>query len=159
MKIKDAYIGMEARYIDGRKGTVIMLERAKIERSIVTTENIETSNKIEDIITIECEDGVKIVCDTNSFSKLDGEKYYICPDCGELITQSTIDDNLEYGGSSNCYCRYDAQVWDPKTKTFQPECYRVLRPYKEISKEVYDELVKESNTVIRLRMLSTVSTI
>lgn len=144
MKIEDAYIGMRARYIDGRVGKVVILE------------GIDTGSKFIYKVTIKTDGGVHISSGVEKFSKIENEKYYICPYCGELITQSIIDENLELGGSSDCYCRYMVLVWDKETQDFQPEYDRVFQPYREIPENIYEALSKEDNTVLRLRMLSTV---
>ena len=71
------------------------------------------------------------------------ERYFKCPSCGEVTTQSKIDYEVEFCGSVGmCYCEYmesfindqgHKDVWYP----------RVFVKYEEITKEEYDRLRKQ----------------
>ena len=56
------------------------------------------------------------------------EKYYRCPSCKELITETEILDDCSGGSCGMCYCRFNFG--------------RELIPYKRISKKKYFELKK-----------------
>lgn len=78
--------------------------------------------------------------------------YYICPNCGELTDSITLDDSLCNGGNDFCYCGYMKQQWDKVTENFQPIYFRECNLYRKIPKFIYDGLIKENNTVLRLEM-------
>lgn len=82
------------------------------------------------------------------------EKYYICPECGELVTETIILDECSQGSCGMCYCQFGAKVW--YKDCFDYETYRVLIPYVNISINLYKELLKEPNNVLRLRMFKQV---
>ena len=48
------------------------------------------------------------------------EKLYLCPACGEIITEEEWLEDLETGGSGYCYCDYSAtdpetgEIWYPR---------------------------------------------
>jgi len=84
------------------------------------------------------------------------EKFFICESCGELTTQSEIDQELSFGGMGNCGCEYMEQQWDEKEDCFQPIYFRAYGNWTKIPERIYMELKKESNTVLRLRMFRTV---
>lgn len=64
------------------------------------------------------------------------EKYFKCPNCNELTTQSEINDEIsKMGGMGMCMCEFmsrdeNGDIWFP----------RIYVPYKEISKEEYLKL-------------------
>lgn len=57
------------------------------------------------------------------------EKYFMCPQCGELTTWTAILDECGSGGQGMCYCEYDNG--------------RVFIEYEEISKKEYEARLKE----------------
>ena len=83
------------------------------------------------------------------------ERYFICKECGELTTYSKILESCSNGGEGSCYCNYLIHQWDITTKTFESVYFREFNEYTEIPERVYNGLVKEPNTVLRLRMLGT----
>lgn len=83
-------------------------------------------------------------------------EYYICTNCGSLVTNKELEEECSNGGQPYCYCTYMTYDWDSKTKIFQP-CYdRMYQEYTKISKEVYDGLMTINNNCIRLQMFRTV---
>jgi hypothetical protein len=81
------------------------------------------------------------------------EKYFICTDCGTLITQSEKDDDLSCGGGqAMCYCHYVEMQWDNEADCFEPIYFREFTDYVEIPAKIYTRLRLEGNTVIRLQM-------
>jgi len=65
------------------------------------------------------------------------EKYYICPNCGELNTETQILEEVVGGSCGMCYCEFDDR--------------RTLNKYKRISKKLWDELNLLKNNKLRLK--------
>ena len=84
------------------------------------------------------------------------EQYFICKNCGNLTTYSEMIEACGNGGSADCYCDYMIHQWDDVTGTFEPVYFREFNSYTEIPERVYNGLIKEPNTLLRLRMLGTV---
>lgn len=72
------------------------------------------------------------------------ERYFICPNCKNLITWSKILENCSNGGVGLCDCSFCNFYWDEKYKSFQPIYARIYYDYTEITKRGYDELSKFS---------------
>ena len=84
-------------------------------------------------------------------------KFYICKLCGELVTDQEISDKCSLGDLPYCDCQYIQLAWNTTNKTFEPIFLRYYEQYHEIPENIYNELLKESNTVKRLWMLATIS--
>lgn len=54
------------------------------------------------------------------------EKYYTCPSCGDLVTETQILEDCSNGSCGMCYCQFDNG--------------RILVKYKRISKKKWQEL-------------------
>jgi hypothetical protein len=83
-------------------------------------------------------------------------KYYFCESCGNLITSEQIDDELSNGGMGYCDCQYMQMQWDTKSKSFEPVYLRHYPEWTEIPGSIYSELLKESNTICRHWMFSSI---
>ena len=57
------------------------------------------------------------------------EKYFMCPSCGELETQTGMMEAISSGGQGMCYCEFDNG--------------RILVEYEEITKKEYEARLKE----------------
>ncbi len=64
------------------------------------------------------------------------EKYYICPNCGELSTFSEQLDACSKGGMPYCYCEF--------------ENGRIFIQYKRIKKKLWEELKALKTDKLRL---------
>ena len=84
-------------------------------------------------------------------------KFYVCKLCGELTTDQELNDRCSQGCMPYCDCQYMQLSWDANTKTFEPVFLQYYEQYHEIPENIYNELLKESNTVKRLWMLATIS--
>jgi hypothetical protein len=84
------------------------------------------------------------------------EKYYICERCGDLATETEILDSCGEGGMGLCGCEYCLMMWDEKYDKFEPSYLKYYTPWTKIPKKVYEELLPEKNTVIRLEMFKSV---
>lgn len=84
------------------------------------------------------------------------ERYFICSNCGELTTWSAILEECSNGGMGMCYCRFCSMQWDTKWNKFEPVYLRIFEEYTEIPKKVYEGLMGEKNTVLRLEMYHTI---
>lgn len=82
-------------------------------------------------------------------------KFYICEECGELKTQHDIEEDMSAGGHGLCYCNYMKMQWDRLTEIFEPVHFREFKEYTAIPEKVYNGLLKEKNTVLRLEMFRT----
>ena len=54
------------------------------------------------------------------------EKYYLCPDCNDLVIETQILEEIGNGGLGMCYCKFNQG--------------RILVPYKRISKNKFEIL-------------------
>lgn len=77
-------------------------------------------------------------------------KYYICPNCGELTTEKEILEDISCGGSDMCTCKYTKYYWNEEDKEFDVDYPRIYSPYKEININLYSFLKDIYNDVIRL---------
>lgn len=84
------------------------------------------------------------------------EKFYICIKCGDLKTETEIQDECEHGGMGSCGCEYFYHSWNKDREEFDCDCDRIYNEWIEIPEKVYLGLKGETNTVIRLRMYGTV---
>ncbi len=82
--------------------------------------------------------------------------YYICEDCGELTTEDRLLEECSTGGSGMCYCRFLYKFWDEDLNGPDCETDKILMAYTKIKKKIYNWLLSEDNTVIRLRMFNTI---
>ena len=89
---------------------------------------------------------------SDRFAPTTKERFYICTQCGELTDSTKIDEALMNGGNDFCYCGYMEQQWSVQENCFQPVYFRICVSYKEIPQEIYDMLLVEENTVLRLKM-------
>lgn len=65
------------------------------------------------------------------------ERYYICPECGELSTYSKQLEDACEGGMPYCYCKFNNG--------------RIFIRYKRISKKLWEELKKLKSNKLRLK--------
>lgn len=66
------------------------------------------------------------------------EKYFICPSCGELSTESQQIENMSQSGMMPyCYCEFDNG--------------RIFIGYKRINKNLWQELKKLKTDKLRLK--------
>jgi len=65
------------------------------------------------------------------------EKYYICPNCGELNTETQILEEVGGGSCGMCYCEFDNE--------------RMLNKYRRISKKLWNVLNLLKNNKLRLK--------
>ena len=85
------------------------------------------------------------------------EKYFICPSCGILQTESEILKDVRMSGSVGmCYCQFSTQYWDEKINDFDVDTPRIFVDFIEIKKEMYEGLRKQINTALRLQMFRTI---
>ena len=84
------------------------------------------------------------------------ERYYVCANCGELITETVILEECASGGQGMCWCEYCDMQWSEEFGKFEPVYFRKFSHYTEIPKKVFDGLKEEENTVLRLKMFRTV---
>jgi len=65
------------------------------------------------------------------------EKYYICPNCGDLTTQTKILEEISGGSCGMCYCEFNRG--------------RILNKYKRVNKQLWKELKKLKTNKLRLK--------
>ncbi len=65
------------------------------------------------------------------------EKYYICPECGELSTYSLQIESASQGGLPYCYCEFNNG--------------RIFISYKRINKKLWQELKDLKTDKLRLK--------
>lgn len=83
-------------------------------------------------------------------------KYYICPSCGEIITEEEMLKDIENGGMGLCGCMYVKMVWNSQEKDFEPDYYKCYPEWIEISERIVNKLLGENNHVLRLEMFRTI---
>ncbi|MEK6823988.1 MAG: hypothetical protein AABY06_03035 [Nanoarchaeota archaeon] len=65
------------------------------------------------------------------------EKYYICPKCGALNTETQTLEEISNGSCGMCYCEFNNE--------------RILNKYKKINKRLWEELKKLKSDKLRLK--------
>ena len=65
------------------------------------------------------------------------EAYHICPNCGELNTETSILEEVSEGSCGMCYCEFSNG--------------RILNKYKKINKKLWGELKGLKNNKLRLK--------
>jgi hypothetical protein len=118
-----------------------------------------TVEQIIDLLSMQeweapCTD--KVVEGAEQKDQNSSEKYYICPSCGDLVTQTKINEFIDSGGMGLCYCGYIKDQWDSRIQDFGPIHFRNYPDYVEISERIYSALKQQSNTVLRLEMFNTI---
>lgn len=85
------------------------------------------------------------------------EKFYICPECGELTTQSRILEEIEsQGGPGLCTCMFIEIVYNRELDDLDPYTARRYPQYIEISQKWYDALKHQNNHAKRLKVFRTI---
>jgi len=82
------------------------------------------------------------------------EKYYICESCGELTTETERLSSRNQGSIGLCFCEYIDYEWKEKHKNIDRRFTRYYKDWTVISKDLYELLKNEKNTVLRLRKLN-----
>jgi hypothetical protein len=77
------------------------------------------------------------------------EKYCICPYCAELKTFTSILADCESGGPGMCDCQFTTLFWNPEFQDLDVDTNRIYHEYIQISKDWYDYLMKENNSILR----------
>jgi ATP-dependent helicase/DNAse subunit B len=90
----------------------------------------------------------------NSKTKKKIEKYYICPSCATLITETEILNECEEGGNGLCDCDFITHYFDETG--FDIETSRIYHKYLRISKPIYNYLKTIKNDVKRLETFFSV---
>ncbi len=63
------------------------------------------------------------------------EKYYICPICAELVTESERLKSAENSGANGmCYCPFTEPFWNEVIDELDVQTPREFQAYTEISK-------------------------
>lgn len=83
------------------------------------------------------------------------EKYYICPECGDLTTETKILEECSNGGMDMCYCKFSVPYWNDELECFDVVFPREYVRYEETGFEFYDFL-KDKDTASRLRYFELV---
>lgn len=89
-------------------------------------------------------------------SGLETESYYICPNCGELTTETDRLEECGSGGNGYCGCEFTISRWSEEYETLDAECQRYYSDYIPISKDLFEELNNEKNTKLRLDEFNTI---
>lgn len=80
-------------------------------------------------------------------------KYYICESCGHLTTEKEQLELAENsGGNGLCDCEFTTPFWNKKFDDLDVQTDRIYKQFTEINERWYNELKKQSNEVLRLRM-------
>lgn len=82
------------------------------------------------------------------------ESFYICDNCGQLKTQTELLKECSNGGSGECGCLYFQYEIKRIRGDWLLDCEtnRVVKPYSEISEEIYNILKDINNDVERVRL-------
>lgn len=70
-------------------------------------------------------------------NKTSKEKYYICPNCGDLATGTNLLEACKGGGMPYCYCEFNEE--------------RTFVGYKRIAKKLWEELNKYKSNKAKLK--------
>jgi hypothetical protein len=84
------------------------------------------------------------------------ERYFICPNCGELTTWNQILRECGSGGVGLCGCGFTHPFWSEGYDCIDIETPRIYHGYIEINKDLFDRLKSEKNDVLRLRAFNCV---
>ena len=83
-------------------------------------------------------------------------KYYICSECGTLMSEDDILEDCSNGGTDMCGCMFGQAYWDNDLYEPDYDYPRIYIKYTEITKEQYIWLIGEENEAIRLKMFKTI---
>ena len=84
------------------------------------------------------------------------ERYFICPECGELKIWSEMLKDASSGGNGLCSCRFADYFWNEKEKKVDVWYPRVYVEYMEISNKLYTFFKGIPNNIIRVKILKAI---
>lgn len=113
---------------------------------------LDTYNPVAQAIRdVKKELGTNIEVNDSRIDETIPTKFYICPECGELVTNEDIHHDCESGGVGLCNCDFTMYDWDGDIGELTLEFPRVYHDYVEISEQIFASLNGIQNAAARLK--------